>query len=112
MAGFAANLINNFLIAFGVILGASVFSGIGAILTDHPPLKTMLDLAGRIKIWAMAVALGDTFSSFAAIEKGIFHGEFKSIIKQAIIVLTAIFGANTGYYFIKLIYRCSKIWQD
>ncbi|NLU53691.1 MAG: sporulation protein [Clostridiaceae bacterium] len=112
MPAFIANLINNFFIAFGVVLGASIFAGMGAVLTDHPPLKTMLDLAGRIKIWAMAVALGDTFSSFAAIEKGIFQGEFKSIIKQALFVLTAIFGANTGYYFIKFIYRCSKIWQN
>ncbi|NMA65234.1 MAG: sporulation protein [Clostridiaceae bacterium] len=112
MSEFVARLINNFLIAFGVVLGASIFAGIGAVITDNPPLKTMLDLAGSIKIWAMAVALGDTFSSFAVIEKGLFKGEFRSIIKQAISVLTAIFGANTGYYFIKLIQRCSKLWQN
>jgi len=111
MSGFAATLINNFLIAFGVVIGASVFAGIGALITDHPPLKTMLDLAGSIKIWAMAVALGDTFSSFAVIEKGLFQGEFRSIIKQAISVLTAIFGANMGYFFIKLIHRCGELWQ-
>jgi len=112
MPQFIAGLINNFLIAFGVVLGASIFAGIGAIITDHPPLKTMLDLAGSIKLWAMAVALGDTFSSFAAIEKGLFEGEFRSIIKQAVMVLTAIFGANTGYYFIKLIHRCGELWQS
>ncbi|NLM76143.1 MAG: sporulation protein [Clostridiaceae bacterium] len=112
MPEFVASLINNFLIAFGVVIGASVFAGIGAILTDQPPLKTMLDLAGSIKIWAMAVALGDTFSSFAAIEKGLFEGEFRSIIKQAIMVLTAIFGSNTGYYFIKFLHRCSQLWQS
>ncbi|NLE26361.1 MAG: sporulation protein [Clostridiaceae bacterium] len=112
MSDFYSNLINNFLIAFGVIIGASVFAGIGAIITDHPPLKAMLDLAGSIKIWAMAVALGDTFSSFAAIEKGIFQGEIKSILKQAVYVLTAILGANTGYLFIKLLYRCGVLWHN
>ncbi len=112
MSDFYSNLINNFLIAFGVIIGASVFAGIGAIITNHPPLKAMLDLAGSIKIWAMAVALGDTFSSFAVIEKGLFQGEIKSILKQAIYVLTAILGANTGYFFIKLIHRCGVLWHN
>ena len=112
MSDFYSNLINNFLIAFGVIIGASFFAGIGAIITGHPPLKAMLDLAGSIKIWAMAVALGDTFSSFVAIEKGLFHGEIKSILKQAVYVLTAILGANTGYIFIKLLHRCGGLWQS
>lgn len=112
MSDFSTNLINNFLIAFGVIIGASVFAGIGAIITDHPPLKAMLDLAGSIKIWAMAVALGDTFSSFAAIEKGLFQGEIKSILKQAVYVLTAILGANTGYLFIRLIHKCGVLWHS
>ena len=112
MSDFYSNLINNFLIAFGVIIGASFFAGIGAIITDHPPLKAMLDLAGSIKIWAMAVALGDTFSSFVAIEKGLFQGEIKSILKQAVYVLTAILGANTGYVFIKLIHRCGVLWHN
>ena len=37
MSDFYSNLVNNFLIAFGVIIGASIFAGIGAIITDHPP---------------------------------------------------------------------------
>lgn len=111
MSDFISNLINNFLIAFGVIIGASIFAGIGALITDRPPMKTMLDIADSIKIWAMAIALGGTFSSFKAIEKGLFHGEIKSIIKQALHVLTAIFGANTGYAFIKLLHKCGELWH-
>lgn len=106
------SVVNNFLIAFGVVVGASVFAGIGALITDHPPLKTMIDLASSIKIWAMAIALGDTFSSYAIIEKGIFEGEVKTIIRQAIYVLTAILGANTGYNFIKLIQKAGEIWGN
>ncbi|MGE4284502.1 MAG: YtrH family sporulation protein [Clostridia bacterium] len=105
-------MIHNFLIAFGVVIGASIFTGIGAIITNHPPFKAMLDIAGSIKIWAIAAALGGTFSSFAVIEKGLFEGEFKSIIKQAIYVLTALLGANMGYGFIGLIQRCSEIWKS
>lgn len=101
-------MINNFLISFGVVVGASIFGGIGAVLTNDPPLKAMLDIASSIKIWAVAVTLGGTFSSFAALEKGLFEGEIKSIVKQAIYVLTALLGANTGYKVIKLIQRCSE----
>ena len=102
------SIVTNFLISFGVVVGASVFGGIGAIITNDPPLRAMLDIASSIKIWAVAVTLGGTFSSFAAIEKGLFEGEFRSIVKQAIYVLTALLGANTGYNVIKLIQRCSE----
>lgn len=112
MSALYNSIIHNFMVAFGIIIGASIFAGIGAIFTNHPPLKTMLDMAGSIKIWAVAVALGGTFSSYAAIEKGLFEGEFKSIIKQAIHVLTALLGANVGYGFIRLIQRCGEIWGN
>ena len=65
MPEFVASLINNFLIAFGVVIGASVFAGIGAILTDQPPLKTMLDLAGSIKIWLWQLLLVIHFLLFS-----------------------------------------------
>lgn len=103
-----SSMINHFLISFGVVVGASIFGGIGAVLTNDPPLKAMLDIASSIKIWAIAVALDGTFSSFAAIEKGLFEGEVKSIVKQGIYVLTALLGANMGYSVIKLIQRCSE----
>lgn len=102
------SMINNFFISFGVVIGASVFGGIGAVITNDPPLRAMLDIASSIKIWAVAVTLGGTFSSFSAIEKGIFEGEFKSIVKQAIYVLTALLGANMGYKVIKLIQMCNE----
>lgn len=102
------SMVNNFLISFGVVVGASIFGGVGAVITNDPPLKAMLDIASSIKIWAVAVTLGGTFSSFAVIEKGLFEGEFKSIIKQAVYVLTALLGANMGYKVIKLIQRCSE----
>src|SRR5690554_3341516 len=112
MSTFFSSIIHNFLIAFGVVIGASIFNGVGAILTNQPPLKAMVDIANSTKLWAMAIALGDTFSSFAAIEKGIFDGEFRSIVRQGIYVVTALLGANIGYGFIRLIQRCSQIWGN
>ncbi len=110
LSNFFNSIINNFLIAFGVIIGASVFAGVGAIITDNPPLRAMINLAASIKIWAMAIALGGTFSSFIVIDRGLFEGELKSIIKQVIYIFAALLGANAGYGFIRLIQRCSEIW--
>ncbi len=107
---FYSNVVHIFFIAFGVVIGASVFAGIGAIITDHPPLKTMIDIAGSVKIWALVAALGGTFTSFEIIEKGLFEGEFKSIIKQAIYVVSGLIGANIGYSVIRLIQKCGAIW--
>lgn len=112
LSNFFTSIIHNFFISFGVVLGASFFAGLGAIITDHPPLRTMLNIASSIKIWAMAAALGGTFSAFAVIDKGLFEGEIKSIIKQVIYIFIALLGANAGYSFIKLIQRCSEIWHS
>ncbi|MTI48841.1 YtrH family sporulation protein [Sporosalibacterium faouarense] len=112
MTNFWSNLIYNFLIAFGVILGASVLAGMGAIFNNHPPMKTMLNVARSIKIWAVAVALGGTVTSFEAIDQGLWKGEIKSVVKQLAYILVALVGANVGYSLIKLIQRCRDLWID
>lgn len=111
MPGFFSSILYNFFIAFGVVVGASIFAGIAAIINDHPPYKTMFDIAGSIKIWAIAVALGGTFSSFEIIEKGLFRGEIRTIIKQAMYVVMAVIGANSGFSFIRLLLRCGEMWS-
>ncbi len=112
LSNFFTNVINNFLIAFGIVIGASIFAGIGAIVTDNPPLRAMINLAASIKIWAMATALGGTFSSFVVIDRGLFEGELRSIIKQIIYIFVALSGANAGYGFIRLIQGCNEIWRN
>lgn len=110
MSSFYSNFIQNFLIAFGVVIGASLFSGLGALITDKPPLKVMTDVAASIKIWAIAASLGGTFSSFAVIEKGLFEGEIRTLIRQAFFILISLTGANAGYEFVRLLQRCGGIW--
>jgi hypothetical protein len=110
MTNFISNIFYSFFISFGVMLGACTFAGIGAIVNNHPPLKTMLDLAGSIKIWAVATALGGTFSSFQVIEEGLFKGEVRLMIKQIAYILAALIGANIGFYTLKLLERCGELW--
>jgi len=45
---------------------------------------------------------------FEILEKGIFKGEIRSIIKQAVYVVVAVIGANVGYGFIRLIQKCGE----
>ena len=110
MSSFYSSIIQNFLIAFGVVIGASLFSGLGAIITNNPPYKVMVEVANTVKIWAIAASLGGTFSSFTVIEKGIFDGEIRTLIKQALYVIISLTGANIGYEFIKLLQRCGVLW--
>lgn len=110
MPVFLISMIQNFFIAFGVVIGGSIFAGISAIITDNPPIKTMMNIASSIKIWAMAIAMGGTISSFSIIDKGLFEGEFRSFVRQIIYIFIALLGANAGYSFMRLIQRCSEIW--
>jgi len=112
MGVFIGNFIYNFLIAFGVIVGASFFAGIGALINNHPPLKTMIEVAGSIKIWAVAVALGGTFSAFQVIERGLLKGELKSVLKQLLYIFAALVGANLGCMLVRLLKRCAKLWME
>nr|WP_312579424.1 YtrH family sporulation protein [Sedimentibacter sp.] len=112
LSSFFSALVHNFFISFGIVVGASVFSGISAIITNHPPMNSMLNVANSMKMWAMAASLGGTFSAFSVIEKGLFEGEIRSLVKQVLFILIALIGANTGCGFIRLLKRCSEIWGN
>lgn len=110
MGTFLNNLLYNFLIALGVILGASFFAGVGALLSNHPPLKTMVEVSTSIKIWAVAVALGGTFSTFEIIEEGLLKGEMRAVVKQILYIGVALVGANMGCVMISLLRKCGMLW--
>ncbi len=110
MSLFLNNILYNFLIAFGVIIGASFFAGIGALINNHPPLKTMIDVVRSIKIWAVAVGLGGTFASFQIIEKGLLKGEIRAVIKQLAYIIAAFTGSNCGYMIVLLLKKCGETW--
>lgn len=103
MASFIANIILNFFIALGVIMGGSLFGALAAAIIGQPPFKTMLIIADSIKIWAIAVALGGTFSSFRVLEQGLFKGEIKSLVKQLLYVFFAMGGAQLGYFLLYML---------
>lgn len=111
MKGFLGNLVYSFMVSFGVIIGASAFSGIAAILLNHPPLKIMSDLSNSIKIWAVATALGGTFSSFSILEEGIFRGELRGMLKQIFYILASLIGANLAVNSIELLQKWGEYFN-
>lgn len=91
-----------FFVAYGIVIGGSIFGGIGSFLADQPPfdarqppLVKMMELADQLKIWGLVGALGGTFDSFLQIEK-IFLGNFSPVLKQLILILAAFIGAHVG----------------
>lgn len=112
MTVFWNTLLLNFFISFGIMVGASVFASVAAIVSNHPPVKTMVTVAGSMKIWAVAAALGGTFESLEVLEQGLFRGEIRSIVKELIYIVAAFAGANAGFGFIMLVRRCHQLWTD
>ena len=100
---FFGALIYHFLVSFGVVLGAACFSGIAAVINDQPPLKAMNDMAGFVKVWAIAIALGGSFNSLQMFEKGILRGEIRAMAREVIYIICAMAGANCGSYVLKFV---------
>ena len=94
-------LVQNFCISLGVITGGAMIGAMSAIFTGQPPQRTILELAERLKIWAMVTALGGTFESIRMLEMGLFGGEFQTLIKQILLIVSAFGGAQLGYYILE-----------
>jgi hypothetical protein len=86
--------------ALGILLGASLVGSLAAVLVREPPVITMLKLARDIKIWAIAAAIGGTFSTFEILESGLFQGEVRAVIKQLFYIVSALAGTQTAHYLI------------
>lgn len=96
MGTFFSTLILNFFIALGVVIGGSIFGSLGAILGGTPPVKTMIDTADSLKLWAMFGALGGTFTTIKEIELGFLEGQLHAVVKQIIFILSSFMGAHLG----------------
>jgi hypothetical protein len=49
---------------------------------------------------ALGVLLGGTFDAFYSFERGIFQGETRDIVKQVLLIISAMGGAQTGWHLI------------
>lgn len=108
MSNFMKNAALDFFIAFGVVLGGTLLAGIGAVLVLRPPTNTMLEIAGRIKIWAIVVAIGGTIDPIRVIEFNFLEGHLSPAVKQICYIIFAFLGAHMGTELIHWICRDLK----
>jgi len=93
----------DFMVAFGVVLGAALMTGIHAILSLHSPTTDMLKMASSVKIWAVVVAIGGSIDPFRVIESNFMSGYFSPAIKQILQMISAFVGAHLGTEIIRYI---------
>ena len=93
---FVPSFIQSFFIALGVLLGGSLIGGISAFITGIPPLTQIYRLSNSLRIWAIVAAIGGTFDTFYSFERGLMQGETRDILKQLLLIISALGGAQTG----------------
>lgn len=98
---FLSKAILDFFIAFGIVLGGAMIGGIGAVISLQPPTQTMLDISGKIKIWALAAAVGGTIDPMRVIESNFLDGNLSPAVKQILYLISAFMGAHMGTELVK-----------
>ncbi|MCZ0703193.1 hypothetical protein J2T56_001457 [Natronobacillus azotifigens] len=93
---FFASMIQCYFIALGVVIGGSFIGSIGAFATGEPPLTLMVRIARSLRIWAIVAAIGGTFDAITNFERGILEGSTIDLVKQIIIIVTAMGGVQTA----------------
>lgn len=94
MGHLLSKMAHDFLVAFGVVLGATLMTGIHSVLTFHSPSADMLKVASSVKIWAVVVAIGGSIDPFRVIESNFMHGYISPAVKQILQMLSAFIGAH------------------
>ncbi|WP_243386066.1 YtrH family sporulation protein [Bacillus kexueae] len=97
---FLMTFIKVYFIAFGVLFGGAIIGGLGAYLAGDAPLTSIFRLANKLKIWALVAAIGGTFDTFFSFERGLFEGQTKDVVKQFLLIVSAMGGAQTGWLLI------------
>lgn len=100
MDNFEHKIILIFFTALGVMLGSVIVGSLAAFLAREPTVAVMLKLARDMKIWAIAAAIGGTFSTFEILGDGLFNGEVRAVVKQVLYISSALAGTQAGYYLI------------
>ncbi|WP_163538125.1 YtrH family sporulation protein [Gracilibacillus sp. YIM 98692] len=98
---FIPTLMQCYFIAFGVMIGGSMIGSIGAFATGEAPFTHMSRIAKSLKIWAIVAAIGGTFDAITNFERSINEGSTIDMVKQIIVIITAMGGAQTAFLIIE-----------
>ena len=105
MVLFLSNATLDFFIAFGVVIGGSLLASVGSVLVSWPAAPTMLEIADRLKIWAIVVAIGGTIDPVRVIEANVLDGHLSPAVQQILYIVFAFLGAHMANELIRWIVR-------
>lgn len=96
MGFFLYHLLTYFSVAFGVVIGASILSGMISMLTLQPPSYAIQETAEKMKIWAVVASIGGTIDPFREMEVNFIESQYSGVIKQILFIISAFMGAYLG----------------
>lgn len=86
-----------FFLALGVTLGGGLIGSMGLWLAGRGP-QDPAQAAYRIRIWAVAIAIGGTLTALEHLEKGFFARALPALVRDGIAIAMAYLGAQAGYW--------------
>lgn len=105
MGSFWYEWLTAYFLALGMVLGGALAGGLLALLAGTYPLTTLLALSDRLRIWAVAAALGGTITAFQNLEAGLLGGEMRLLGRQLLLLVAAFGGALTAHSLLTWIAR-------
>ena len=84
-------------LAWGVTLGGGLIGALGEWLVgqaDTDPTQ----IAFRVRIWAVAIAIGGTMTAFEHIERGLARGALPQIVRDILVLGAAYGGAQAAIW--------------
>lgn len=91
-----AMMVIDYFVAWGVLLGGALIGGLGAFLVGEPPMNWVHNHVEKLKIWALVTAIGGTFDTITAIEKGFFGEYYGEMVKHFLYIGSAFLGAHSA----------------
>lgn len=88
-----------YFLSAGVTLGGGVLGALGQWLAGHQA-PDPAQLSFRIRIWAVAIAIGGTLTAFENLERGLARHALPSIIRDALTIVAAYGGAQSAYWWL------------
>ena len=86
-----------FFLSLGVTLGGGLLGALGLWLAGRGPQNPAVVGYG-IRIWAVAIAIGGTFTALENLERGFSAHALSAIVRDTISIVMAYLGAQSGYW--------------
>ncbi|MCY0898249.1 MAG: sporulation protein [Firmicutes bacterium] len=88
-------------LALGVTVGGGLIGALGNWLAGHAASADASQIAFKIRIWAVAIAIGGTISALEHIEQSLTRRAMADLVKGSLTIFAAYAGAELGFWLIR-----------